>query len=70
MKIDRTYKVNVIVKVTNTKFLKYHVSNLLLFTAFLDNKFPQWKWFNVYNHVTRQRITSFTKYNRPTSAKI
>ena len=43
-----SFKVVVIVKVSNDKFLKYHVSNLLLFTS-LDRKFPEWKYFNVYN---------------------
>lgn len=66
MKTSKKYRV--IVKVENDKFLKYKVNNLLKFTDFLDNNFPNWRWFNVYQYTensTGQQIGSFTKFSRP-----
>lgn len=36
------------------------------YVQFLDNTFPDWKYFNVYDNDTREQVGSFTKYNRPT----
>lgn len=59
-------KYKVIVKVGNDKFVKYHATNLLTFTSFLDSKFPEWRWYNIYDKSGNQ-IGSFTRKNRPTS---
>ena len=58
-------KYNVIVKLNNKDFGKWIVTNLLKFTAFLDLKHPDWRYMNVFNFYTRDKIRSFTKNNRP-----
>jgi hypothetical protein len=61
----------VIVKVGNEKFIKYeHVDNLIRFTAFLDTKFPDWRYMNVFDRKTHKQIASFTKKNRPSSPNL
>ncbi len=59
-----------IVKISAKDFHKYHVRNLLKFTAWLDVKFPGWKWYNVYDKKTKNQIGNFTNKQRPTAAKI
>jgi hypothetical protein len=66
-------KYRVIAKVDNDKFVKYYVTNLLLFTKFLDRNFSAWRFFNVYEKSKDDKgkqIASFTKNNRPQSATI
>ena len=61
-------KYKVIAKVEKDKFVKYNVNNLLLFTAFLDRHFPDWRWFNVYEYTKNDsgvQIGSFTSKDRP-----
>ena len=63
-------KYKVIAKVSNDKFVKYSVNNLMLFASFLDKNFPDWRYFNVFSWTkndTGQRIASFTKNSRPYS---
>lgn len=55
---------------TPEKHLKYHVIDLLKFTLFLDKNYPNWKWFNVYDKRTREKLASFTINDRPTKRKI
>jgi len=64
------YKVRIIVKVSNSKFVKYKVSNLLKFTEFLNHQYPDWRYMNVYDYTSKQQIRSFTKFNPPTAAKV
>jgi hypothetical protein len=59
-----------IVKISQTKFLKYHVNNLMKFTQFLDATYPEWRWYNVFDKKTKTQLGNFTKTNRPTAAKI
>lgn len=59
----KTFKV--VVKISKDKFAKYNVNNLISFTKFLDKKYKDWRWFNVYDKKTKEQITSFTKNNRP-----
>lgn len=59
-----------IVKADNTKFVRYHVTNLLSFKKFLDKKYPNWLYINVFNKETRKQITSFTKNSPPTKRTI
>jgi hypothetical protein len=62
-----------IVKIGNNpdgsaKCIKYRFGDLIRFTAFLDEKWTNWKWFNVYsnNGVNKgEQLASFTKYKRP-----
>jgi len=51
-------------------FKKWHVWNLLKLVEFLDQKFPNWKWFNVYDKRTKEQIASYTKNNRPTAPRL
>jgi len=47
---------------------KYHFSDLLKFTSFLDKKWPEWKWYNVYSNTEQNKglqLGSFTKLKRP-----
>lgn len=65
----------VIVKIGNklsgeAHTLKYRTSNLLKFTEFLDIKWPEWRWYNVYDKKTGAQVGNFTKFDRPTKDKI
>ena len=61
----------IITKVGKDQFVKYrNVSNLIRFTDFLDNKYPDWKYFNVYDKKSKQQIASYTINNRPSLPKI
>jgi hypothetical protein len=57
-------KYTIIAKVSNEQFVKYHVNNLLSFTKFLDEKFPDWRYYNVFDKAGQQ-LTNFTKNSRP-----
>jgi len=66
-------KYKAIAKVGNDKFVKYNVNNLRMFAAFLDRRFPDWRYFNVFRYTkdgTGEQLKSFTKNNRPTSGHI
>ncbi|UZR95958.1 hypothetical protein [Chondrinema litorale] len=67
---EKERKYRCIAKVTSEKFVKYNTSNLLDFTDFLDEKFPGWRWFNVYSKNTRKQLGSFTKKRRPDQKNI
>ena len=48
--------------------VKYRFNNLLDFEKFLDHKWAEWKWFNVYsnNGISRgKQLANFTKTRRP-----
>lgn len=61
-------KYTCIAKVGPEKFVKYRLNNLKDFTAFLDRKWPDWRFFNVYDKQTKEQLANFTKTNRPNSA--
>jgi len=69
--MSKRYKV--IVKIGNNSdgsahCLKYRVSDLKKFTAFLDEKWSQWKWFNVYSNSgidKGHQLANFTRFRRP-----
>lgn len=66
MKSAKKYKI--IAKIGNDKFVKYNVNNLVLFTEFLDKKFSDWRWFNVFEYTKNgsgTQLGSFTKNKRP-----
>jgi ABC-type sulfate transport system substrate-binding protein len=53
--------------------VKYRFNDLLKFTAFLDKKWPQWRWFNVYSNCGTNKtiqLANFTNKNRPTQRRI
>ena len=48
--------------------VKYRFDDLLKFTKFLDEKWPEWKWYNVYSNLginEGKQIGNFTNVNRP-----
>ena len=71
MENNGSKKYRCIAKVSNTDFVKYRtVSNLVSFTKFLDEKFPDWRFINVFDKKTDKQLTSFTKKNRPTTKNL
>ena len=62
-------KYKVIVKIKNNPdgtayCLKYRVTDLIKFTWFLDEKWAEWKWFNVYSNTginIGEQLANFTK---------
>ena len=75
MQLKQKKKYTAIVKIENNpdgtaRCLKYRFNDLLKFTAFLDQKWIQWKWFNLYSNSNQNKgkqLGSFTKNNKPTS---
>jgi len=59
----KTYKV--IAKVSTDKFVKYHSHDLISFVKFLDEKYKDWRYANVFKDGVQ--IDSFTKSKRPTT---
>ena len=57
-------RVTAIVKVSNTKFIKYNVTNLMLFERFLDRMFTGWRYYNYFDKETKKQIGSYTSKNR------
>jgi hypothetical protein len=49
--------------------LRYNTPDLLSFQRFLDTKFPEWLWFNVFNKEGVQ-IANYTKNKRATSRRV
>ena len=62
-----------IVKIKNNKdgsakCVKYRFDNLLKFTEFLDLKWSEWKWYNVFSNRgnnKKTQIANYTNRNRP-----
>ncbi len=66
-------KYKIIAKVSNEKFVKYNVNNLILFADFLDKNFAGWRWFNVYEYTkdgNGKQLANYTVNNRPLSRYI
>jgi len=63
-----------IVKIKNNKdgsakCVKYRFDNLLKFTEFLDLKWSEWKWYNVFSNRgnnKKTQIANYTNRKRPT----
>ena len=69
-KRNKSKKYLCIVKLGNNpdktaKCVKYRSNDLLKFTSFIDRKYPEWKWYNVFLKETREQVNNFTKYKRP-----
>ena len=69
MKTDSYRIIVVIPDGKERKGLKYSSPDLLNFQKFLDTKFPDWLWFNVFDKEKKQ-IASFTKNNRCVSKRV
>jgi len=75
---NRPKRYTAIVKIKNMPdgsayCVKYRFDNLLKFTDFLDNKWSDWKWFNVYSNREenkREQLGNFTNKNRPDKSSI
>jgi hypothetical protein len=69
MKTD-SYKIIVVIpEGKERKGLKYNSPDLLNFQRFIDTKYPDWLWFNVFNKEGRQ-IASFTQKSRCYSKRV
>ena len=53
------------VKCDENDFKTWHSDNLLSFVLFLDNNYPNWRFFNVYDKKKGNELARFTKSNRP-----
>lgn len=76
MKVSKKYKA--IVKIKNNPdgtayCVKYRFDDLLKFVVFLDEKWVNWKWFNVYSNRDNNKsvqIANYTKFKKPTTRNI
>ncbi len=61
-------KYRVIAKINNSKFVKYNCNNLVMFSDFLDKKFSNWHWFNVYLYTKKgdgEQVGKFKNKYKP-----
>jgi hypothetical protein len=71
MKTSKKYKA--IVKIKNNPdgsayCVKYRFDDLIKFTNFLDQRWQEWKWYNVFSNKDENKgnqLDSFTKNNKP-----
>lgn len=70
----RVYKYRCFVKIGNEDFVSYGyrfpIRNLKKFAEFLDKKYPNWRFFNVFDSRSGAQVANFTKYRRPIRAGI
>ena len=67
-----------IVKIRNNKngsakCVKYRFDNLLKFTEFLDIKWSEWKWYNVFSNRgnnEKAQIANYTNRQKPTKSYV
>lgn len=64
----RENKYIIIAKVGNDHFVKYRCRNLLKLCEFLDRRWTDWRWFNVYDRSSK--LASYSKNRRPTSHSV
>ncbi len=68
-----TKRYTAIVKIKNNpngeaNCVKYRFNDLINFTYFLDKAWTDWKWYNVYSNLEKNKrvqLGSFTKNKRP-----
>lgn len=78
MKSKTSKKYKAIVKISNNPdgtayCVKYRFNDLQKFTSYLDQKWSEWKWYNVYSNQSENKgkqIGSFTKNKRPISKSL
>ena len=51
----------IIAKVGNTNFVKYRCNDITNCLKFIQNKFPDFRYANIFNKITRVQINSYTK---------
>lgn len=68
--MKKKHKYTCIAKVGDDHFVKYRLSDLVKFAAFLDDKHSDWRWFNVFDKETKKQIGNFTRNKRPTTKSI
>jgi hypothetical protein len=45
------------INIGNKGYVKYRkINNLQRFNIFLNNKYPEWKFYNLYDNKTKQKI--------------
>jgi hypothetical protein len=54
-------KYSIIAKVGNSMFVKYRCNDIENCLKFIQNKFPDFRYANIYNKLTRVQINSYTK---------
>ena len=55
-----------IVKTGQDHFIKYrNISNIKSLIKYLDKKYKDWRYINLYDKETKEQICSYTKNNRP-----
>jgi hypothetical protein len=72
-KINMAKRYIAIVKIRNNPnggahCVKYRFNDLVNFTNFLDKAWPDWKWYNVYSNLEKNKgtqLANFTKNKRP-----
>lgn len=56
---------------TKNKHLKFHTTDLLNFTTFLERHYTgEWLYFNVFDKETREQLGSYTTNNKPNTKQI
>jgi hypothetical protein len=58
------------VKTDKENHKQWHTSDLMDLQSFLDTKYPEWCYFNVYDKKSNINLGSFTKYKRANARKI
>jgi hypothetical protein len=58
------------VKTDKESHKQWHTSDLINLQSFLDTKYPEWCYFNVYCKETNNNLGSFTKFKRCSVKKI
>lgn len=53
------------IKVNQEKHITLHSNNLISLVRYLDMKYPDWRYFNVYGIKSNEQIANYTKSNRP-----
>jgi hypothetical protein len=56
-------KYSVITKIDTKRFVKYRVNSLRKYKVYIQKRFPDWKFTNVYLKSNRTYIGSFTCRN-------
>ena len=67
-----------IVKISNNSdgtayCVKYRFNDLLKFTDFLDKKWSEWKWYNVFSNRgdnKKRQIANYTNKKRPVKSSV
>lgn len=75
---NKSKRYKAIVKIRNNKdgtayCVKYRFEDLLKLTEFLDKKWSEWKWYNVFSNRGNNKgkqIANFTNKKRPVKSRV